>query len=137
MKKLTWLHDLQNFAGVLIGLIMISIGSVIFLNAGAKLYIFGFASSSYFSPEHRCENNFYEPSPFVVPETIQAKTKAQKTPEEIAKCIEKEIIKERKRYTRDKQEDIISGIILIIIGFPLWFFHRQRKEKDVKLEKIS
>jgi len=37
MKKLTWLHDLQNFAGALIGLIMISIGSMIFLNAAAKL----------------------------------------------------------------------------------------------------
>ncbi len=121
MKKLTWLYDLQNFAGVLIGLIMISIGSVMFLNAGAKLYIFGFTSSSYFAPEERCENNnSYAPD----------SRNIKKTPEEITLCIEKEEKKEQNRYTRSKQEDIINGIILIIIGFPLWFFHRQRKAKE-------
>ena len=112
MKKLTWLYDLQNFTGVLIGLIMISIGSFMSLNAGAKLYIFGYTSSPYFSPENRCENNF---------STV---------------CTE-EISREKKRYTRLKQEDLTEGVILIIIGSPLWFFHRQRKEKDVKLEKTS
>ena len=131
MKKLTWLYDLQNFTGVLIGLIMLSIGSFMSLNAGAKLYIFNYTSSPYFVPENRCENNFYEPLPFITSEPIQDNAKSQKTPEEIAKCIAKKTAKEKKRYTRDKQEDMTSGIILIILGAPLWFFHRQRKEKKV------
>lgn len=128
---MTWLHDLQNFAGVLIGLIMISIGSVMFLNAVAKLYVFGYTSSSYFSADERCENNnIYEPAPFVLPDAQPVDKLIKKTPEEIKLCIEKSEKKELKRYTRDKQEDIISGLILIIIGFPLWFFHKQRKEKE-------
>ena len=135
MKKLTWLHDLQNFAGVLIGLIMISIGSVMFLNAFAKLYVFGYTSSAYFSAEDNCRNNvLYEPAPLVFEKTQRAPKDTKKTPEEMKKCIEKAEQKEEKRYTRDKTEDIINGFILIIIGFPLWFFHRQRKEEEAKEE---
>ena len=138
MKKLTWLHDLQNFAGVLIGLIMISIGSVLFLNAFAKLYVFGYTSSAYFSAEDNCRNNaLYEPVPLIFENTQPSHKNIKKTPEEMKQCIKRVEQREEKRYTRDKTEDIINGLILIIIGFPLWFFHRQRKEKENKKEEIQ
>ncbi len=130
MKKLTWLTDLQNFAGVVIGLIMVAIGSVMFLNAGAKLYILGYESSAYFSAENQCEG----PIPFysISQDKSEAPKTQKKTPEEMKTCIEKETKKEKKRYTREKQSSLLDGAIMIIVGFPLWFFHRQRRLKEEK-----
>jgi len=132
MKKLTWLTDLQNFAGVVIGLIMLAIGSVMFLNSGAKLYILGYESNSYFSAEDRCNENHISPI-YLKAEISPAQKIEKKTPEEIEMCIEKATKKEKKQYTRNKLDDMLDGAIMVIIGFPIWFFHRQRKEKEIKI----
>ena len=134
MKKLTWLSDLQSFVGVFIGLIMLSIGSVMFLNSGAKLYILGYESDTYFSAEDQCTRSEIFPIFLEQDKTapISPQKTQKKTPEEIEKCIEKTTQKEKTRYTRDKLDNMLDGAIMIIVGFPPWFFHRQRKEKKIK-----
>ena len=131
--KLTWLADLQSFAGVVIGLIMLSIGTVMFLNAGVKLYVLGYESSSYWSAENMCGGDEWRMG--AMPIQIKEESPVKKmTPEEKEKCIAKAAVTEKKRYTRDKMEDVINGGIMIFVGFPLWFFHRQRR-KNIKKKK--
>jgi len=120
-KKYTWILYLQNLVGTTVGIVMLSIGLSLILNTVAKVYILGYETSSYFSAEDMCR--FSEPgviSPSEVPPQPL-------TGEEKEKCITRETEREKKRYLREKMENMIDGGILVLIGAPLWFFHRRKK----------
>jgi hypothetical protein len=124
-KKITWLRYLMNVAGVVVGIILTAIGSIMFLNSSLKLYVFRFEVSSYFNAQEQCEQ------PKWIPGKDDNQTeKKEKTPEEIETCITKKGIYEKERYTRQQQEQMIDGFAFLIVGIFLWLIHKRMKKEE-------
>ncbi len=125
-KKLGWLYDLINFGGAVTGIILTAIGGTMLLNAVLKLYVFKFDSYSYsYVTEDQCRFD-YRVKPFPVKEAdTEPKERSE---EEIKKCMEERKAEEKARYKRDKQENMVDGLAMLIVGIPFWIiFDRRRR----------
>ncbi|MCF7812696.1 hypothetical protein K9M59_03850 [Candidatus Gracilibacteria bacterium] len=124
-KKFSWLRDLVNVGGTIVGIVLTAIGGVMFLNSSMKLYVFHFESSSYFNAEEQCT------MPKYVPRMEGSEPEQQeKTPEEIEECIQTKEKYEKARYRRQQQEQMVDGVAFLIVGLGLWIVHHYRRKKD-------
>lgn len=135
-KKITWLYDLINFGGAVTGIILTAIGGTMLLNSALKLYVFEFSSNEYsYVTKDSCRFDYnYAPVPVAVAKepTLNAETKRERTDEEIEKCMAERQAEERKNYTRRKQENMVDGLAMLIIGIPFWAIFDRRRRKSVK-----
>lgn len=122
-----WLRELIPFGGTLVGLVMTVIGSSMILNTVLKVYIFGFETSSSFSAEERCEDEYR----FTIEKNKNEEVAKERTAEETEECITRKTKLEKERYLRQKKENMVDGMALILVGAPVWFFY-QRKRKNKK-----
>ena len=125
-KKLGWLYDLINFGGAVTGIILTAIGGTMLLNASLKLYVFKFDGYSYnYITEDSCRFD-YRVQPFPVKEANSKPV--ERSEEEIKKCMEERKAEEEARYKRDKQESMVDGLAMLIVGIPFWIiFDRRRR----------
>lgn len=127
-EKLPWLRELANFAGILVGIVMVAIGTVMFLNAGLKFYVFGFETNSYFNAENMC-NERVDPAYAGEERTkVLAKMTEAEKEAKVEKCITRETEAAKKGYARQQKESLVEGLVSIIVGSILWFAHRRRKK---------
>jgi len=124
-KKLGWLYDLINFGGAVTGIILTAIGGTMLLNSALKLYVFKFDSDSYsYVTRESCLYDYNLPPVKV----IDTKQPRQRSEEEIEKCLTERKAEEKQRYTRNKQENMVDGLAMLIIGIPFWIiFDRRRR----------
>lgn len=124
-KKFSWLRDLINVAGVVVGIVLTAIGAIMFLNSSLKLYVFGFETSSYFNAYEQCEQ------PEWVPVKGADRTeKKEKTPEEVEECVTKKTEYEKERYARQQKEQMIDGFAFLFVGLFLWLLHKKMKKEE-------
>lgn len=124
-KKLSWLRDLVNFGGIIVGIVLTAIGGVMFLNSMLKVYVFGFETNSYFNAEEQCTMPEYAPTK--TGEDPQLKVKPQS---EIDECITKKTEYEKIRYSRQQKESMIDGFAFLLVGIVLWVIHHNKKKKS-------
>jgi len=123
--RLTWIHDLINFGGAIVGIVLTAIGGVMFLNTSLKLYVFRLETNPYFSFREMCDDEFYG-KPYVEPGQM---VPPKKTEEEIQDCMNKRLEIEKKSFRRQQQENFIQGTAFLIVGAFFWILHRRRKKK--------
>ena len=118
------LHDLIPVGGVIIGIALTAIGSIMILNTALKLYVFGFNTAPYFSAEEMCR---YDNSGI---KAVGEEGPRELTGEEKGTCITEKTENENKRYLRQKEENMIDGLAMLFVGIPFWiFFGIKRKQK--------
>ncbi len=129
MEKKSWLSQLVNVGGTIVGIVLTAVGGVMFLNTVLKVYVFGFEINSYFSAEEMCQKEEYRsvPGPDKAVPTMVQELKVH-TPEEIAQCKEEKTQVEKERYSRQQKERMVDGFAFLFVGLALWTIHRREKK---------
>ena len=154
-KAVTIISKLINLVGVTAGIILVSIGGIMLLQAMLKLYVFGieqgrFASQDYFTcgvydiDRMHAQSLTHIPSgpqPLEIAPPKFATQKPAKTYEDLSaedkeflrtkyeECIKKEKEGQIKSFKRDKKMDIADGVAFLLIGALLLFFYQRKKKK--------
>ena len=122
-KKLAWLPDLIQFGGAITGIILTAIGGVMVLNATLKLYVFNFQSEAYqIVTTQECKYDHNK-------NTTEATKPYERTPEEIETCKAELREENRLRFVRQKQESMVDGLAMLLVGIPFWLIFRKKKKK--------
>ena len=126
-KKLSWFRHFPPFAGTLVGIALTAIGGVMVLNVVLKLYVFGFDTPTYgISFQHECVYDNFADLGLENPKESRKKL----SEEERANCITERKTEEKERYLRDKKENFVDGLAMLLVGIPFWvIFARKRKEE--------
>jgi hypothetical protein len=133
-KKLGWLYDLINFGGAVTGIILTAIGGTMLLNASLKLYVFKFDSNEYsYIRAEDCRYD-YNISPVVAIKTGENIPK-ERSEEDAQKCLNDRIAEEKQRYTRNKQENMVDGLAMLIVGIPFWIIFDRRRQFSLSKKK--
>ena len=137
MKKHSLIRTIYLYIFALLGLILITIGSVQFVNMGLKIFIFKQAD------EQQRIWNTKPPEPYgrVAMETVQ--DDASLTEEERALVRtwlnDYEAWKERSekvdRVTAERHRDASKNLSLILIGVPLYLFHWRIISRETRNKK--
>jgi hypothetical protein len=142
------IKSLVNLVGVTAGIIIVSIGSIMFLESVFKIYIFDIKEDRYNSFEYRCEQfdidsvearrlvgtNLNMPvSLSPVKENSQKISKLTKEDKEFLRKKFEECKKETKKeaqedFERREKMDIAEGIAFMLVGFPLLYFYQRRRK---------
>ena len=131
MKAIEIIKNLINVIGSSIGVIMIAIGSVMFLGAFLKLYVFNLKTDANFRT-YECDQIIN--APYTNPQIIEEKgvvhnqLSNQERTEKYTQCIEREIDREQVRFINQKKHAMIDGFALIIIGLPILIFYMRRSK---------
>jgi hypothetical protein len=135
-KKLGWLYDLINFGGAVTGIILTAIGGTMLLNASLKLYVFKFDSNEYsYIRAEDCRYDYLHPVPVEGNlKTVNTQPR-ERTSEEIEKCMDDRKAEEKQRYTRNKQENMVDGLAMLIIGIPFWVIFDRRRQFSLGKKK--
>ncbi len=132
-KRLSWLYDLINFGGAVTGIILTAIGGTMLLNAALKLYVFKFDSATYsYITEEQCRFD-YQVVP-ISPKNVNTEPK-ERSPEEVKKCLKERREEEERRYIRNKQESMVDGLAMLIVGIPFWVIFDRRRRFSLKKKK--
>ena len=148
-KAVDIIKNLVNLVGITAGIIIASIGGVMFLNSILKLYIFDIKTDRFSSFEYRC-NQFdldnirarklvgggFNPMPIEVEMIEKNNQKNKKLTEEDKKflkkkyeeCIEKAKKDDEEAFVQRKKMDLTDGLAFLIVGFALLFFYQRRKK---------
>jgi|GEM_PF-647736 hypothetical protein len=115
------LHDLINIGGVIIGIALTAIGSIFLLNAVLKLYVFDFDSNPYFSATEQCRYDHNNVKMGESPTKLEG--------EAFDTCVTEKTEQENLRYVRKKQESMIDGLAMLLVGIPFWLIFGVRRKK--------
>jgi hypothetical protein len=129
-KKLPWLSSLITFGGAITSIILTAIGGVMMANVILKLYVFKFDTPEYSSAtKESCRMDYAQK---IVPATPTELTQEfkERSAEEIDQCIAEKRAEEKSNYTRQKQESLVDGLAMLLVGIPFWvIFERRRKHE--------
>lgn len=140
MKKYTLLRKIYLYTFSLIGLIMVVIGAVRFIDMGLKTYVFKLADE---------QERVQWARPVMIPEYAKYKFENAEIKEDIKLSQEeydqmKAIIEEYKIIEKEKGEidpviarkhrDAANSLAMILIGLPLYLFHWLTIRKELKKE---
>jgi len=120
-SKFSWLRDLVNFGGTIVGIVLTAVGGVMLINSVLKVYVFQFDTNSYFNAEEMCQN-------YPMKTMNGIAEPEEKTEEELSKCVEEKTAFEKGRYTRQQHEKMIDGAAFLLVGAFLWLIHRRKKK---------
>lgn len=128
-KKLAWLPDLIRFGGAVTGIILTAIGGVMLLNSVMKLYVFNFQTESYqMVSTEECKYDHSRRTE--ITEKKEIAQPYERTEKEIEECKINRLEENKLRFKRNKQENMVDGLAMLLIGIPFWIiFWRKRKEK--------
>ncbi len=129
-KRLAWLPELIQFGGAVTGIILTAVGGVMLLNATMKLYVFNFQSELYqivSNEECRYDHNRRAIETETVVEEKFNKP-YERTAEEIEECKTTRKEENQIRFKRNKQEGMVDGLAMLLVGIPFWCIFRKRKE---------
>ncbi len=128
-KKLAWLPDLISFGGAVTGIILTAIGGVMLLNSMMKLYVFNFQTEPYqiiSTEECKYDHN----RRIEMSERRDLSQPYERTEEEIEECKINKLEENKLRFKRSKQENMVDGLAMLLIGIPFWLiFWRKRREQ--------
>ena len=148
-KSINIIKNLVNLVGVTIGIIISSIGVIMFLESVLKLYIFDLKQDRYNSFEYRCQQydiDSIEAQRLIgqgdfIPMDINLKrqsntNKIKKLTREDKRFLQnkyKECKKEskeeaEKQFQRGEKMNIAEGIAFMVTGFTLLYFYQRRKK---------
>lgn len=105
-----------------IGLVLFIIGAVRLVDLGLKAYVFKKADQIYSYP-------IYAPYSKEV-KTPEGITTATTTKEEEARMREDQMKADKENRSSQRQRDAASSIAMILIGAPLYFYHRKKIQED-------
>jgi hypothetical protein len=117
------LRDLVNVGGIIMGIALTAIGSIFVLNTVLKVYVFEFTTNSYFSAQEMCQYD-HQVRP-VKPMDGPVKLEG----EEYDKCVVEKTELEESRFVRQKQERMIDGLAMLLVGLPFWLIFGVRRRK--------
>ena len=123
MEKREIIRVIYLYVATLIGLVLIVIGSVQFINLGLKVFIFKNADKAVVYPQYPMK-----------PILENGKT-ATTTPEEEERYKQEQLTFEKENLARERQRTATQSISMILVGVPLFLYHwktaqRDRKEKQ-------
>jgi hypothetical protein len=145
------IKSLVNLVGVTAGIIIVSIGAVMFLESIFKIYIFDLKQDRYSRFDYRCEQydidsikarkligdrDFLMEGALNVAPIKQAKDKKnKKLTKEEEKFLERKYkeckleakTEAEKDFQRKEKMDIAEGIAFMLVGFPLLYFYQRRR----------
>ena len=110
-----------------IGLVLFIIGAVRLVDLGLKSYIFKKADQIYSYP-------VMAPYPKEV-KTPEGIVTATSTKEEEAKMREDQMKADKENRASQRQRDAASSVAMILIGAPLYFYHRKKIQEDKNSRK--
>jgi len=116
------LRDFINIGGVIIGIALTAIGSIFILNTILKLYVFDFDTNPYFSATEQCQYDHMAKPMDDKPKKLEG--------EEYEKCVTEKTILENDRYVRRKQESMVDGLAMLLVGLPFWLIFGVRRRKQ-------
>jgi len=117
------LRDLVNVGGVIMGIALTAIGAIFVLNTVLKVYVFEFTTNSYFSAQEMCQYDHMARSekPMDGPKKLEG--------EEYDQCVIDKTELESVRFVRQKQERMIDGLAMLLVGIPFWLIFGVRRKK--------
>ncbi len=145
------IKNLVNLVGVTAGIIIVSIGAIMFLESVFKIYIFDLKQDRYNRFDYRCEKfdidsieamrltgrgdlgvlNEVQLSATKKTEKAKKLTKEEKDflRKKYQECKKEVKIEAQKDFERGEKMDIAEGIAFMLVGFPLLFFYQRRRKK--------
>ncbi len=150
-KAVKIVKSLINLVGVTAGIILASIGAIMFLSAIFNLYVFNIKSPEYsYGDYYKCDifdvdrieasillgsNNSPEialkaPTNKVQKEKVSQLTEEQKKKlrEKYKECVEKLKKDNEEKFKTSEKRHIATGLSFMIVGFPLIFFYQRKKK---------
>lgn len=108
-----WIKKIVPSFGLLIGIILTSIGATLALSSGLKL-----AFSEPVIYNYACQTNF----------DSKLERDVQLSSEEKQQCEEKALKEETARFVNEKTQKILDGIAFLVVGifFWIWFTKKQK-----------
>ncbi len=127
-EKLPWLRELITFGGAITGIVLTAVGGVMLINATLKLYVFQFQSEEYqVVTIDECRYDHNRTKPVAAGEISKP---YERTPEEVEQCKADRQEENRLRFERNKKENMVDGLAMLLVGIPFWIiFERRRKAK--------
>ncbi len=120
MKILKLIQAIFLYITALIGVILVTIGTVSLIDYGIETYIFGIReNTSYIN--RTCEH----------PKYINGE-EIERTTEEIAECKEQEKESAKEDWKYQSARRISNNIALLIVGIPLWIWGWRTGRKATK-----
>ena len=104
----------------LVGLVLVTIGLVRFVDLGLKVYIFKGADEVYLYPEY----------PARPVKGLSAEEAQELTAEEKEKFKQEQIAYQQKSQTSHRQSTAAESLAMIIVGLPLFLYHWRVIQKD-------
>ena len=119
MKKDSIIRTIYLYIFTLVGLILVVIGGVRFLDMGLKMFVFTQAEQEY-------EYDYREPKAVTIDEESGCK-----------ECVCPGLISNEERITQRRHRDASESLAMIFVGIPLYLYHwsiikRESKEKKAK-----
>ena len=126
-SKLKNIRNVYLYLVSLVGIVLVMIGAIMLINTGIDYWILGpeNASSDFRWKVQECGNTKWIPTP-----DGQTGSSAEKTDEEIEKCIEttKKLAKEAGIV--EIKQDISWSVAMLIVALPVWMYHWRTVQKD-------
>ncbi|XLQ20429.1 MAG: hypothetical protein ACKUBY_01450 [Candidatus Moraniibacteriota bacterium] len=132
MRAIEIIKNLINVIGSSVGVIMIAIGSVMFLGAFLKLYVFDIRSDEDFRA-YQCDQII--DAPYTNPQQTgnyvitQKQLSEEDRLEQYEQCIARENKREQIQFVNRKKHAMIDGFALIVVGLPILLFYMFRAKK--------
>jgi len=152
-KVIELIGKLTKLVGVSAGIVLISIGGIMLLQAILKLYVFDIKTSQYPTIYGACDVYDIDrlravsltgsPAPVLDPEPIKSSRNTKKYSEltkedkeflkrKYSECIKKEQKSREESFSRDMKMDIANGIAFSLVGSLLLFFYGRRRKLHKK-----
>jgi len=129
MKAIEIIKNLINVIGSSVGVIMVAIGSVMFLGAFLKLYVFNVNLDADFRA-YQCDQII--DAPYTNPQQVKNTSEQLSEEDRLERheqCIAREIKREQARFINHKKHAMIDGFALIVVGLPILLFYMFRAKK--------
>ena len=124
---MAWLPDLIRFGGAVTGIILTAIGGVMLLNAVLKLYVFQFQTEPYqVISREECRYDHNRPAAVMKEEGVPY----ERTAEEVEICETERFEENQIRFKRSKQENMVDGLAMLLIGIPFWIIFWKKRKKS-------
>jgi hypothetical protein len=113
---MTWFKKIIPSIGLLLGMVLVAIGSIMLLSSAFKLV---FNVSTSYNDYYVCESR-YNPS---------LEHEVTLDPVEIENCKEKELAREQENFIQEKTSNIIDGGAFLVVGAFFWIFFWKRNRE--------
>ncbi len=122
MERKELIRTIYLYLFSLVGLVLVVIGLVEFVDLGLKTYVFTKADEVIVYPSYPLKP---------MPSSIDEK-QSQPTPEELAQYEKEQEESQRAQQSSQKAQTASSALAMIIIGTPLFLYHWKTIQKDKK-----